>query len=323
MGQADRIQERLTGGSAGSAQAAGAAALAERNKPQTFEGWMKTMEGPLKEALPASLSVERFSRMIITNYKATPALMECSMPSILGSALQAAQLGLMIGILDQAYLVPYSNFKGYDGNSKPIVVKEAQLQIGYKGYMELGYRTGKISHIDVEKVYPGDVFDWEKGSNEFIKHKPMGLEQDETIPTHYYCIVHLTNGQKKFLVRSYNQIVRHAKKHTNYYGNDGKVNVKSTWHKNFDSMALKTVIRELFKTIQLTTDVMYALSADETIKSVDDQRVSANMAEEVVDLTNHDYKVQQEEEKKAPAEKQPIMDYGIPPEPDHHVSPGF
>lgn len=254
---------------------------------KTLEGWMESMAGPLKEALPAAFPVERFTRMIITNYKATPALQQCTMQSVLGAALQAAQIGLMIGVLDQAYLVPYNNRKKHPQTGEWYSEREAQLQIGYKGYLQLGHRTGKISHVDRGKVYPGDVFDYEYGSNAFIKHKEGGLEQDNTLPTHYYCIVHLNNGRVKFLVRTYAQIIRHAKKHTDMFDQYGKPNSKSNWVKNFDSMAMKTVIRELFQTMELSTDVLLALSADGTIKNADERTISRNMAEEVFDITNH------------------------------------
>lgn len=260
-------------------------------KAKTFDEWIQEMGPALKEALPASFTLERFQRMIITNYRATPGLQECTMRSVLGAAVQAAQLGLMIGILDQAYLVPYRNYKGKE-NGVAIFEREASLQIGYKGYMELGHRTGKITKIDPGIVYPGDLFDFEYGTNEFIKHKPMGLEEDHTKPTHYYCKVHFTTGEIKFLVKTYNQIQRHAKKYTDLWIMDkdsGKLilNHKSNWYKNPDPMAKKTVIRELFQTIQLTTELMLAISTDGTIKNADEGRLSRNMAEEVIDITNY------------------------------------
>lgn len=292
VAQDDKIMQKMQAKAGAGATGGAGTALEEKKKPKTFEEWMAEMAPALKEALPSNFTVERFSRMIMTNYKANAKLQQCKASSVLGAALQAAQLGLMIGTLDQAYLVPYSNYKGKDPVTKESIYElEAQLQIGYKGYMELGYRTGKISHVDPGMVYPGDVFDFEYGSNEYIRHKPMGLETDDTKPTHYYTIVHLENGNKKFLVRTYNQIQRHAKRHTDLWKVENGatiINQKSNWYKNPDAMAVKTVIRELYKTIPLTTDIMMALAADETIKNVDNDRISRNMAEEIIDITNYD-----------------------------------
>lgn len=307
--QAERLKQKMAAGEAGASAPA---------KVRTFDDWMAEMAGPLKEALPSMFPVERFSRMIITNYKATPGLRDCTMQSVLGSALQAAQLGLMIGSLDQAYLVPFSNYKGKE-NGVAKYEKEAQLVIGYKGYMELGFRTGKVSHIDVGMVYVGDNFDYEYGSNEFIRHKPMGLEEDDAKPTHYYVIVHLSNGNKKFLVRTFNQILRHARKHTDMYKTEnGKtvLNMKSNWNKNHGAMALKTVIRELFKTMQLTTDVMLAMAVDETIKNADRGSLSKNMAEDIIDVTNWDAPAEPEPAAQPTAEPQPQHTGGVDPGPD-------
>lgn len=281
--QAEMMKNKMAGGEAITSGGNLPAALRE---PKTLEGWMAEMSGALKEALPAALPVERFTRMILTNYKATPGLQSCTMPSVLGAALQAAQIGLTIGVLDQAWLVPYNNRKKNPKSGEWETVREAQLQIGYKGYIQLGHRTGKISHVDRGKVYPGDIFDYEYGSNAFIKHKEMGLEEDHTIPTHYYCIVHMNNGRVKFLVRTHAQIIRHAKKYTDMYV-DGQLNRKSNWVKNFDAMAMKTVIRELYQTMELSTDVLFALSTDGTIKNADERTISRNMAEEVFDITNY------------------------------------
>ena len=66
-------------------------------------------------------------------------------------------------------------------------------------------------------------------------------------------------------------------------------------------MATKTVIREMFKTMPLTTELMLAIGADETIKNVDNERISRNMAEEIIDITNYDAPEEKPTDK--PAEK--------------------
>lgn len=295
MTQAEKIKERMNSQQKESKSE-------ESAPPPTFEGWVSRMLPALSDALPSGMTGEQFARQIITLYKGTPDLRNCTVQSILGAAMQCAQIGLALGPLGHAYLVPFDNFKGYDGNNKPIKVKEAQLIIGYKGYFELGYRSGRISNIRRGIVYKDDEFTYEYGSNENLYHKPMGMEADDEVPTHYYVMVTYNTGRIDFLVKTYNQLLRFAKKHTNLYTVNRKngnveLNQKSNYYKNRDPMFLKTVARELFQTIQLTPEVANAMAADGTIKNVEDgATVSRDMAAEVIDVTDYTYEDEAEVE---------------------------
>lgn len=73
-------------------------------------------------ALPKHLSSERFTRIAITCVRQNPKLAECSVPSLLGSLMTVAQLGLEPGVLGQCYLIPFKNTK--------LGTTECQLQLG-------------------------------------------------------------------------------------------------------------------------------------------------------------------------------------------------
>lgn len=73
-------------------------------------------------------------------------LQECDPKSILASVLYIVRLGLPIGGFEgKAYLVPYK--------------KACTPIIGAQGKIELAYRSGKISKLNVQIVYARDRFD--------------------------------------------------------------------------------------------------------------------------------------------------------------------
>ena len=107
-------------------------------KPKTIKDWIKTMEPEIKKALPNVITPERFTRMALTAVSVNPKLAECTPRSFMGALMNAAQLGLEPNTpLGQAYLIPFKN-KG---------VMEVQFQIGYKGLIDLAYRSGEFLSI--------------------------------------------------------------------------------------------------------------------------------------------------------------------------------
>ncbi len=95
-----------------------------------------------------------------------PNLMNCSVDSILNVGFEIVQAGLNPNpLFGQAYVVP---FKG-----------SAQLQIGYKGWIALGYRHGW--RFKAVPVYKCDDFKLEFGGFEDIIHlEPNYDERDES-----------------------------------------------------------------------------------------------------------------------------------------------
>ncbi len=120
-------------------------------------------------ALPKHLTAERMIRVALTSVQRNPALLECSQMSILGSIVEASELGLEPnGVMGHAYLVPF-----YNGKTKK---KEAQLMVGYKGLIDLARRSGKVTTITAEVVYEADRFEVVKGLHPDLIHVPSDLE---------------------------------------------------------------------------------------------------------------------------------------------------
>ena len=114
----------------------------------------------IKAALPSVMTPERFSRIALTAINGNPKLQEACVKSpmtFLGALMTAAQLGLEPNTpLGQAYLIPYNNTRKVDGAF--VKVPEVQMQIGYKGLIELAYRSGEVTNIYAEVVYENDKY---------------------------------------------------------------------------------------------------------------------------------------------------------------------
>lgn len=231
-----------------------------QQKDTSLKGLIKTMEPEIKKALPSVITPERFTRMVFTALSSTPKLQQCTPQSFLGAMMQAAQLGLEPNTpIGQAYLIPYKN-KG---------IQECQFQLGYKGLIDLAYRSGEIKDIQAHEVYENDAFEYEFGLEPKLKHIPAAHDRGEIVM--YYAVFHMVNGGYGFEVMSKEDIINHAKKTSQSYDSS-----YSPWAKYFDEMAKKTVIKKCLKYAPIKTDFVRALSSDETIKST----ITEHMADE-------------------------------------------
>ena len=218
---------------------------------------LKRMHTQIEKALPSVITPERFTRIALTAYSRNEKLQECTAESFLGSMMQAAQLGVEPNTpLGQAYLIPYRN-KG---------VMEVQFQLGYRGMIDLAYRSGEVQNIQAHEVYENDTFEYELGLEPKLKHIPALKDRGEVIL--YYAVFKLTNGGVGFEVMSKEDVEAFAKKKSKTY-------VTGPWQSDFDAMAKKTLVKRLLKFAPLKSDFVRAVTADETIKS----GISENMAD--------------------------------------------
>lgn len=218
-------------------------------KPVAIQDYIKRMEGEIKKALPSVLTPERFTRITLSALSTNPALAQCTPSSFLGAMMTAAQLGLEPNTpLGQAYLIPYRNHGRL----------EAQFQLGYKGLIDLAYRSGDVSTIQAHVVYEGDEFDYELGLEPKLRHVPA--KESRGNPTYVYAAFRTKDDGYGFEVMSVEDIRAHAQKYSKAYKN-------GPWQTNFEEMAKKTVLKRALKYAPLKTEFVRAVSADETIKT--------------------------------------------------------
>ena len=224
---------------------------AVKKAPQTMKDYVNIMMPEIKKALPNTITPERFSRIVLSAISNNKQLQQCTPTSFLAGMMNAAQLGLEPNTpLGQAYLIPYKN-KG---------MLEAQFQIGYKGLIDLAYRSGQVKTIYAEEVCENDEFEYELGLNPKLVHKPAIKDRGDVI--YYYAVFKLVNGGEGFSVMSMDDV----RKHRDRFSKAAQAGF-SPWQTNFDEMAKKTVIKKVLKYAPLSTDIMRKIAEDETIKS--------------------------------------------------------
>lgn len=221
-------------------------------KNKTIQDYVKVMEGEIAKALPSVLTPERFTRMILSAVSSTPKLAECTPQSFLGAMMTAAQLGLEPNTpLGQAYLIPYKN-------NKRGGAMECQFQLGYKGMIDLAYRSGQVSIIQAQAVYENDDFTYELGLEPKLEHRPA--KTDRGNPVYYYAMFRTKDSGYGFEVMSAEDVAAHARKYSKAY-NSGP------WQSNFDEMAKKTVLKKCLKYAPLKSDFLRGMAQDETVKT--------------------------------------------------------
>lgn len=224
---------------------------AAKAEKKTMQAYIKAMEPAIKKALPSVITPERFTRMVLSALSSTPKLAECSPQSFLAAMMTAAQLGVEPNTaLGQAYLLPYRNHGQM----------ECQFQLGYKGLIDLAYRSGEVSVIQAHTVYENDVFEYELGMDPKLRHVPAKADRGEAVA--YYAMFKTKDGGYGFEVMSVDDVQRHAQRYSKSYGSGS-----SPWRSNFDEMAKKTVLKRALKYAPLKSDFVRGMAQDETIKA--------------------------------------------------------
>lgn len=239
---------------------------------KTMQQYIKSMEGEIKKALPSVITPERFTRMVLSALSVNPKLASCTPQSFLGAMMSAAQLGLEPNTpLGQAYLIPYNNHG----------TLEVQFQIGYKGLIDLAYRSGEVEVVQSHIVYTNDTFECEFGLEPKLIHKPA--DSDRGDPVKVYAIFKTKSGGYGFEVMSMDEVKKHAEKYSQAY-NKGST---SPWQTNFEEMAKKTVLKKALKYAPLKSDFVRAVVQDETIKT--------EISEDMYDVNNEPIEVEYED----------------------------
>ena len=270
----------------------------------------------------------RFISSIVSAVQTTPALQECSNSSILSAALLGEALNLSPSPqLGQYYMVPFKNKK--KGTS------EAQFQIGYKGLMQLAQRSGQYLDIDAIEIHEGEYLGRDKFTG---KQKFEFIEDDderESLPViGYLACFELLNGFRKSIYWSKRKMQEHADKYSNAFRLNvaeliaqGKIpesemwKYSSFWYKNFDEMARKTMLRQLFQKYgaPMSIDLVRAIDSDMAVINeegmpdyVDNDHKEGEIVEEqeFKEVKQPDQATVQEEAEQTKAPKTETADHG-------------
>lgn len=216
-------------------------------------------------------------------------LLQCNPNALMAEALKAASLHLPLNKqLGQCYILPFKNH----GVMTPTLV------VGTKGYLQLAMRTGKYETINSDVVYEGEL----KGYDKVTGNLDLSGVRTSNIPIGYFAYMKMKNGFSKLLYMSLDEVCLYAKQ----YSPTVKFSEKATpatlkelalkqaasgvsdgvgWYSNFESMALKTVLRRLLsKWGELSIENNDILNIDEAPSAEQQRDEEFAEAKEVIEV---------------------------------------
>lgn len=238
-------------------------------------------------------------------------LLQCNPNALMAEALKAASLHLPLNKqLGQCYILPFKNH----GVLTPTLV------VGTKGYLQLAMRTGKYETINSDVVYEGEL----KGYDKVTGNLDLSGIRTSNVPIGYFAYMKMKNGFSKLLYMSLDEVCLYAKQYSpTVKFKDGVTSetlknlaLKQAasgvsdgvgWYSNFESMALKTVLRRLLsKWGELSIENNDILNIDEapSAEQQRDEEFSEDKKVIVVDAETGEINQPANDASAAPAEPQ-------------------
>ena len=264
---------------------------AKKEKPKfsvmiQSDAYKNLINNTLGDPKRANAFVTAITSAVSTN----PALMECDPGTILSAGLLGETLQLSPSPqLGQYYLVPF--------NDRKLGRKVAQFQLGYKGYIQLAIRSGQYKKLNAMAIKEGELLKFDPLNEEIEVQLIEDEAAREAAPTiGYYAMFEYLNGFRKVIYWSKEKMQNHALEYSQgYRAHKGY----TFWEKDFDSMAIKTMLRQLIsKWGIMSIDFQKAYEADMgVIRQGGDIEYVDNEPEFDADLNAEDLPFDVEEEK--------------------------
>lgn len=220
----------------------------------------------------------------VINASKSPSLKDADPNTIISSAAVAASLDLPIDPnLGFSYLVPYN--KSEKVNGRWVKTKQAQFQMGYKGFIQLALRSGQYKTINAIEIYEGEITRTNRLTGEIEFQSDISkVSYDEENIVGYAAYFKLTNGFEKVLYMTKEQVEAHARKYSQSYSYDISQEKKSSlWSTSFDIMAKKTVLKLLLsKYGPLTIKMQNAILNDQAVMNDNTSEYVDNQVEEEI-----------------------------------------
>lgn len=260
--------------------------LVQQTKKQNFSAYLT--QDAIKNRINSMIGGkdgQRFIASIVSAVSVNPALSECDHGTIFSAAMLGESLKLSPSPqLGQYYMVPFED--------KKRDCKVATFVLGYKGYIQLAIRSGYYKKINVLALKEGELIKYDI-LNEEIEVQLIDDDdlRDATPTIGYYAMFEYQNGFRKAMYWSKKKMLKHADQYSAAFNKEakqarnpkynkvsfadyeaGKVSASdmwlysSFWYKDFDGMALKTMLRQIIsKWGIMSIELQTAYERDDTL----------------------------------------------------------
>mgnify|MGYP000969074258 CR=1 FL=1 len=216
-----------------------------KEKVSNVRGLLEKAKSQIAMALPKHMTSDRMLRVAMTEVQKTPLLLDCEPITLVAAVIQASQLGLELGVLGQAYLVPFRN--------KQRNRMEVQLIPGYRGLVSLARRSGDIVTFEARVVHANDAFEYSYGLEGKLNHKPdMSGNPGAVIAA--YAVAKFKDGGYQYEVMSVRELDAIRK--------GSKAADSGPWVTHTEEMYRKTVARRLCKWLPASVELASAVELD-------------------------------------------------------------
>lgn len=193
-----------------------------------------------------------FMTSMLDLYTSDNYLQKCDPRAVAQECLKAATLGLpIVKSLGFAYIVPYNNVPTFT--------------VGYKGLIQLAQKSSLYTNINADVVYEGEI----KNKDKLTGGIDLSGEKTSDTVIGYFAHFELQNGFKKTLYMTKEEMIEWADKYAPSY-DKSKKSGGTPWYKEFDKMAIKTVLRRLIGTYgPMSVQMQKAFEIESTPAKVD------------------------------------------------------
>lgn len=194
-------------------------------------------------ALPKHITAERMARVALSAATKRPKLLDCDPNTFVQAMLEAATLGLEPEVAGQCWILPYG--------------KTATFIAGYRGLLQLAWRSGELATMGAEVVYEKDVFKYAKYPPDLVHIPYRGADRGDMVAA--YAHATLKNGGAMWVVMESFEIMA-IKKRSPAAQSDS-----SPWNHKDDEpeMWKKTVLRRLLKFLPMSVEIQRVVDNDE------------------------------------------------------------
>jgi len=240
----------------------------EAPKDKGFPALLEKYKGEIAKALPKHINPDRMARIALTAFRMTPKLGECDPRSVFAAVIQASQLGLEVGLMGEAHLVPFGD--------------QCQLIPGYTGLMKLARQSGLVQDIYAHEVRANDKFVLKLGLERSLEHEPLtgpggfpASDEERGEVVGFYAVAVFKDGSRTFVAMSRKEVER-IRDNSRGYQAAKRFKKESLWDSDFVAMGLKTVIRRLCKFLPKSPELATALALDAVSEQGKAQNLTLN-----------------------------------------------
>lgn len=219
----------------------------------------------ISQSLPRGANAGAWTQAALVYVRTAPEVQKCEPLSTMGAVITVASLGLPLdSVMDLVYLRAMPVKKG-----REILRYEAQVQLGYKGMIQLAYKNKDVQEVEPVIVRAGDAFDFRKGTDPYLHHSwPLVKDRGEMVSVYaglrfkrgyysfqIYSIAGIMELREKILAQNWVKIERTGTGEK-YFKKDFKKGWtpmsdfeanQRPWIGHLEAMILKTAVRKSYK----------------------------------------------------------------------------